>query len=55
MVDRGSFKQQEIVFLDDERITIHANVESSALSKNFEPDNWSVIIGRGKECYDHSK
>ncbi|CAB9514806.1 Nitrilase family, member 2 [Seminavis robusta] len=52
MVDRGCFKQQEIQFLD-EKITIKALVKSKKLPESFAPDNWSVICGRGKECYNH--
>ncbi|CAB9502990.1 Nitrilase family, member 2 [Seminavis robusta] len=52
MVDRGNFKQQQICFLD-ESIVIQAKMDSKNLPPSFKPDNWSVICGRGKECYGH--
>lgn len=52
MVDRGNFTQQEIRFLD-ESIVIQSKLEARSLPADFQPDNWSVICGRGKECYTH--
>ena len=53
MVDRNAnFKTQEICFLD-ETITIHGRTARKRLPSNFTPSNWSVLCGRGKDCYNH--
>ncbi|CAB9502262.1 Nitrilase family, member 2 [Seminavis robusta] len=53
MVDRiSNFKTQEICFLD-ETITIQGRVNQTRLPSDYEPTNWSVICGRGKDCYNH--
>lgn len=53
MVDRlEHFEEQEIRFLD-ETIKIQGRALRKTLPVGFQPDNWSVICGRGKEVFSH--
>ena len=57
MVDRGSFTNimNDLTFLD-ERVRSHVPIERmTPLAIDWQPDNWSVICGRGKECYEHCR
>jgi len=55
MVDRveGTFQETEIRFMDNETVTIQGRVDRKTLDPSFQPDNWSVICGRGKQVIDH--
>jgi hypothetical protein len=54
MVDRGSFRDlSHLSFVDDRvRSFAYTNIKKS-LPDDWAPNAWSVICGRGKECYDH--
>jgi hypothetical protein len=55
MVDRGTFTDfmNDLSFVD-ERVRSHAPIDSnSPLPEHWVPDSWSVICGRGKECFEH--
>ena len=53
MVDRGTFDINNLVFVD-ERIRATAPVpKNNALPESWTPGPWSVLCGRGKECYNH--
>ncbi|CAB9502991.1 Nitrilase family, member 2 [Seminavis robusta] len=55
MVDRGHLDQQvNIRFQEEEGITINAPVRQRFMPHGFEPTEWSVICGRGRDCYDHA-
>jgi hypothetical protein len=61
MVDRGSLSERVIVpILDhhlnhvDSRILVtSARGNRKFLPEDWVPDNWSVLCGRGKECFHH--
>ena len=54
MVDRASFTTTHLInlpsFVDQRVLSRKANRE---LPVGWTPDNWSVICGRGKDCYEH--
>lgn len=55
MVDRGHIDQQVNIHFEeeDESVTINAPVRRGVMPSSFEPTEWSVICGRGRDCYDH--
>ena len=58
MVDNGSFNPGNIVVNElnhvDERVRDIVPLErNTPLPQGWVPGNWSIICGRGKECYDH--
>ena len=63
MVDRGSFTNANNVFsindlthVDDRVRSINVPFKKNTpLPIGWSPDKWSVICGRGKECFDHCK
>jgi hypothetical protein len=55
MVDRGTFTNimHDLDFVD-ERVRSHAPIDNmTPMPEGWQPDNWSVICGRGKECFEH--
>ena len=57
MVDRGSFSNymNDLTHVDG-RVRSNAPLDKNTpLPENWIPDKWSVICGRGKECFDHCK
>lgn len=57
MVDRGSFTNMltDLSFVD-ERVRSQAPIDRmTPLPDDWTPNSWSVICGRGKECYEHGK
>jgi hypothetical protein len=55
MVDRGTFTNimHNLDFVD-ERVRSHAPIDNmTPMPERWQPDNWSVICGRGRECFEH--
>jgi hypothetical protein len=56
MVDRGSFSDMRHLGFVDDCIRSYAPVDAKiSLPDDWVPSPWSVICGRGKECFDHGK
>ena len=54
MVDRGSFSMMNKLAFIDERVRAHAPVSrNEELPESWTPQPWSVLCGRGKDCFDH--
>ena len=57
MVDRGSFSNfmNDLTHVDG-RVRSNAPLDKNTpLPEKWIPDKWSVICGRGRECFDHCK
>ncbi len=56
MVDRGSFRDMShLSFVEDRLRSFAPTNTKTSLPDDWVPNAWSVICGRGKECYDHGK
>ena len=54
MVDRGSFSMMNKLAFIDERVRAHAPVSrNEELPESWTPQPWSVLCGRGKDCFNH--
>ena len=54
MVDRGSFSFVNNLTFIDERVRSHAPIsKNQEMPENWTPQPWSVLCGRGKDCYEH--
>ena len=53
MVDRGSFSFKNNLTFVDERVRSHAPVSKNVvLPEGWTPSPWSVLCGRGKDCFE---
>jgi len=57
MVDRGSFAvyNNDLSFVDERVRAYIPQVEDRLLPRGFELSPWTVICGRGRECYNNGK
>jgi hypothetical protein len=56
MVDRGRFNDMSDLQYLDERIRSQAPLrKKTPLPKGFQLTEWSVLCGRGKNCFNHGK
>ena len=56
MVDRGQIEAQVNILFehDDETVTINAPVSKRLLPASFQPTEWTILCGRGRDAYDHA-
>jgi hypothetical protein len=56
MVDRGRFNDMSDLHYLDDRIRSQAPLrKKTPLPKGFQPNEWSVLCGRGKNSFNHGK